>query len=97
MLFNIFLSILISCELTFDLDYYLSVHNGMKYSFFDLITLYGGGVNSGLPPKETKQNAKANKQTKNAKAQQTNAKAQKQNAKANKQQTKTKMLKHKNT
>ena len=50
LLFNIFLSIVISCELTFDLDYYLSVHNGIKDSFCTFITLYGGLGNSGLPP-----------------------------------------------
>ena len=32
LLFNIFLSIVISCELTFELDYYLAAHNGIKYS-----------------------------------------------------------------
>jgi hypothetical protein len=65
LLFNIFLSIVISCELTFELDYYLSTHHDIKNSCCILFTLYGELGNSGLPPQE-KQNNK-NKQTKQKK------------------------------
>jgi len=61
LLFNIFLSLVISYELTFDLDYYTSAHNGIKYSFFFyLITMYRGLGYSELKAKEKqmlKQNA----------------------------------------
>ena len=50
-LFNIFLSIVISCELTFELDYYLTAHNGIKYSLCTLITMSEGLGNSGRPAK----------------------------------------------
>jgi hypothetical protein len=54
LLFNIFLSLVISYELTFDLDYYTSAHNGIKYSFLYLITMYRGLGYSELKAKEKK-------------------------------------------
>ena len=62
LLFNIFLSIVISCELTFELDYYLSTHHDIKNSCCILFTLYGEFGKSGLPPQEktTKNNKNKN-------------------------------------
>ena len=42
LLFNIFLSIVISWELSFNLDYYILTHNGIIDNFCALTALYGG-------------------------------------------------------
>ena len=42
LLFNIFLSLVISWELSFNLDYYIITHNGIIENFCALTALYGG-------------------------------------------------------
>jgi hypothetical protein len=64
LLFDIFLNIIISCELTFDLDYYLRVHDEIKNSFCTLFTMYLGLGNSGLPPKNKQKPTNKQKQKK---------------------------------
>lgn len=66
LLFNLFLSLVISCELTFDLDYYLAAHNGIKYSLCFLIMRYGSLGNSGVQPQQTNKTTN-NKNNKNKK------------------------------